>query len=365
MSGKKFTAFGEVMARISMPGFLRFRQALPGEALISFGGGEINVLSSLAMLGLPTEFVTALPDNDITDAFIANMRSINVGTESIIKKSGRFGIFYVEAGANQRPSSVIYDRSYSSISLAEPQSYDWEKIFAQSRWFHITGITPALSENCAKAAELAVKEAKKAGVTVSCDLNFRKKLWKWDPSLQSKELARKVMARIMPYTDIVIGNEEDADDVLNIKAGDTDVNAGKLDIEKYPVVARKIARLYPNVSKVAFTLRESVSASHNDWGAMLYDAKEDKTHFAPFKNGVYEPYKITDIVDRIGGGDSFSAGLIYALSDAELSKDNAACAAFAAAASCLCHSIRGDFNYVKKEEIMSLMKGNASGRVNR
>jgi 2-dehydro-3-deoxygluconokinase len=365
MSDKKFTAFGEAMVRINMPSFLRFRQGLPGNAEISFAGGEINVLASLSLLGLPTEFISALPDNDITDAFMANARSCAVGTQYILKRPGRFGIFFAETGANQRASSIIYDRSNSCAAITAPQDYEWEKIFAQSKWFHITGITPALSENSAAAAELALKCAKKAGVTVSLDLNFRKKLWNWEPDFKPKELARKVMARLMPYVDIVIGNEEDADDALNIKSGKTDVSTGKLDIEKYPETARKIARKSPNVSKVAFTLRESVSATHNNWGAMLYDVKKDKACFAPLEDGVYAPYRITNIIDRIGGGDSFAAGLIYALSDAELSKSDADCVAFATASSCLCHSIRGDFNYVKKEEVLSLMKGNASGRVNR
>ncbi|MDR2191627.1 MAG: sugar kinase [Endomicrobium sp.] len=365
MSEKKFTAFGEAMARISMPRNLRFRQSLPGKAHITFGGAEINALASLAMLGLPTDFVTVLPDNDITRSFIANMRSLNVGTRHIMLREGRFGVFFVETGSNQRASGVLYDRDFSSISLTPPQFYNWEEIFQQSRWFHITGITPALSKNAADSALEALKQAKKHAVTVSCDLNFRKKLWKWDASLSSKELARKVMARIMQYADIIIGNEEDADDVLNIKTGKTDVIAGRLDIEQYPQTAREIVKRYPNASKVAFTFRESVSANHNNLGAMLYDAKKDSACFAPMQNGKYAPYAITNIVDRIGGGDSFAAGLIYALSDGELSKNDGDCVAFAAAASCLCHSISGDFNYVKKEEILSLMKGNASARINR
>jgi 2-dehydro-3-deoxygluconokinase len=333
MSKNKIAAFGEVMARINMPDFLRIRQAIPGEAVITFAGGEINVLSSLAILGKQTEFITALPDNDITQSFTDTIRKINVGSQYILKKNGRFGIFFVETGANQRPSSVLYDRDYSSISLTPPQDYDWDKIFSDCFWFHITGITPALSENAANAALFAVKKAKEAGLTVSCDLNFRKKLWKWDSSLKPQELARKVMAQIMPFVDIVIGNEEDADDVLDIKAGKTDVKKGALEIDKYPSVARQIVQKYPNISRAAFTLRESVSASHNNWGAMLYNAKEDKSYFAPLQNDKYEPYQIRHIVDRIGGGDSFSAGLIYALNDAELSKSDASCVSFAVAAS--------------------------------
>jgi 2-dehydro-3-deoxygluconokinase len=363
---KKILAFGEVMGRINMPDFLRIRQSIPGNAVITFAGGEINVLASLSILGLKTDFITALPDNDVTDAFIGNVRSVGVGTQFVFKKPGRFGLFFVENGANQRGSNVIYDRDYSSIALTKPQDYNWSEIFKDCGWFHITGITPALSENAAIAAQEAVEAAKKAGITVSCDLNFRKKLWKWDKTAKTaQELARKTMSKIVPFVDIVIGNEEDADDVLNIQAGNTDVTSGKLEIDKYPEVARKIVKQYPNVKKVAFTLRESISASHNNWGAMLYDAKSDKANFAPLNNGAYEPYQIKNIVDRIGGGDSFSAGLIYSLLDAEFSKDDSQCVAFAAAASCLCHSVYGDFNYVKKSEILPLMKGNASGRVNR
>jgi 2-dehydro-3-deoxygluconokinase len=310
--------------------------------------------------------VTALPGNDIAEACIANLRSFNVGTRYVLRnKTGRMGIYYVETGANQRASGVIYDRELSAIALTPPDAYDWDAIFKGAGWFHVSGITPALSRNAAEAAELAVQKAHDAGLTVSCDLNFRKKLWNWDPSLPAKELARNVMARIMPYVDVVIGNEEDADDVLNIKAGKTEVRSGKLDTEKYPDVARQIVQRYPNISRAAFTLRESISASHNNWGAVLYNAKKDAAHFAPLQNGVYTPYQIHSIVDRIGAGDSFSAALIYALLDPALSKSDDDSAAFAAAASCLCHSVYGDFNFVKKDEITALMQGDASGRVNR
>jgi 2-dehydro-3-deoxygluconokinase len=349
-----------------MPSFLRFRQALPGEVNITFAGAEANVAVSLCLLGLPVRFVTALPENDIVEACIAGLRALKVDTRFVLRgRPGRLGAYYVENGANQRAGGIIYDREFSSIALTPPEAYDWDAIFKDARAFHISGITPALSKNAADAAVCAVQKAHAAGLTVSCDLNFRKKLWNWAPGLPPKELARTVMARLMPSVDLLIGNEEDADDVLNIKAGETDVRSGKLETEKYPGVARQIVQRYPNVSRVAFTLRESISASHNNWGAVLYNAKTDSASFAPLRNGSYEPYQIHHIVDRIGGGDSFSAALIYALLDPELSKNDRDCAAFAAAASCLCHSVYGDFNFVTKDEITALMKGNASGRVNR
>jgi 2-dehydro-3-deoxygluconokinase len=366
MENKKTTvAFGEIMMRQAMPGYLKFRQALPGAIDVTFAGAEANVAAFLALQGLSVELVTALPENPITDALMGTLRGVGIGTGHIVRaKTGRLGIYFVEAGANQRPSNVIYDRDYSAIALTPPDFYDWNTILNSGcRWFHTTGITPALSKNAADAALLAVKKAHELGVTVSVDLNFRKKLWNWDSSLKPKELARKVMADIIPYADIVIGNEEDADDVLNIRAGNTDVTSGKLDTDKYPDVAKQIVKKYPNVSRVAFTLRESVSASHNNWGAMLYNAKTDAAHFAPLENGIYSPYPIHNIVDRIGGGDSFSAGLIYALQDAELSQSDGDVAAFATAASCLCHSIYGDFNFSTKAEILSLARGAASGRI--
>ena len=276
---------------------------------------------------------------------------------------GRLGIYFVEAGANQRPSTVIYDRAGASIASADPSVYDWKKIFQGAKWFHFTGITPALSRKAADAALDAVKTARGMGLTISCDLNFRKKLWDWESGTSAKALAGKVMNEILPYVDILIGNEEDAEDILGIKAGDSDVNKGKLDVERYPSVAREIVKKYPNIKKVGTTLRESISASHNNWGAMLYNAESDKCYFAPDVQGKYTPYEIRNIVDRIGGGDSFTAGLIYCSLNENFPDQDAL--AFSVAASCLCHSVYGDFNYSTKEEVLALMKGDASGRVKR
>jgi 2-dehydro-3-deoxygluconokinase len=361
----EFITFGEIMARIDMPGKKRFRQAFPGSIDVSFAGAEANVAAFLALTGKNTSFVTALPQHDIAEACIGALRNVGIDVSAILRTpEGRLGLYYVEEGANQRPSKVIYDRAYSSISLADASAYAWDEIFSGAHWYHFSGITPALSEAAAKASLVAVTTAKKHGLTVSCDLNFRKNLWRWEKDTMPAALAQKTMVRMMPYIDILIGNEEDASDVLGIRASDTDVAAGRLRIESYPEVAAKIVAMFPTIQKVAFTLRQSICASHNRWGAMLYDAKENKAYFAPERDGVYNPYDITDIVDRIGGGDSFSAALIYALTNEDLSADDTA-VRFAAAASCLNHSIRGDFNYSTRDEILALMKGDASGRVKR
>jgi len=359
----RVVSFGEIMLRIASLDFLKFRQSLPGQVDVTFAGAEANVAASLSMFDCPAKFVTALPRHSIADACIATLRNVGIDTDDILRvDQGRIGIYFVEAGANQRPSTIIYDRAGASIAAAEPSIYDWKKIFQGAKWFHFTGITPALSQLSAAATMDAAKAARDMGLTVSCDLNFRKKLWDWAPGTSAKELAAKVMNGILPYVDVLVGNEEDAEDVLGIKAGDTDVTKGKLDIERYPSVAREIVKKYPNIKKVATTLRESISASHNNWGAMLYDAAGDKCHFAPDIDGQYTPYEIRNIVDRIGGGDSFTAGLIYSFLEG---KSNEESLAFGVAASCLCHSIYGDFNYTTKEEVLTLMKGDASGRVKR
>jgi len=362
---KMIVSFGEIMGRLCPEGFLRFRQAMPGKLELTFGGAEANVAASVALMGHPARFVTALPDNVIGESCVSFLDSLGVDTGCIVKnKNGRMGLYFLETGANQRPSNVVYDRDYSAVGMTTGETYDWTKIFADACWFHVSGITPALTQVAAEAVETAVKAAKAAGVKISCDLNFRKKLWRWDSSLSSNQLAERTMRLILPYVDVIIANEEDASDVLGIHAGATDVNSGKLEIDRYPEVAKKIAAQFPNVEKVAITLRESISATHNNWGAMLYDVKAGKASFAPLNNGSYEPYQIRDIVDRVGGGDSFAAGLIFALNDDKLSSPDKAIA-YAVAASCLAHSIKGDINYVTRKEVESLMGGSASGRVQR
>ncbi len=360
---KTIVTFGEVMGRFAPEGVLRFRQATPGPLNLTFGGAEANVAASLAQLGAPARFVTALPQHAIADSCVGVFTGLGVDTSCILRtKQGRLGLYFFENGANQRPSNVIYDRAHSSVSLSKATDYAWDKIFAEASWLHTTGITPALSPISAEAVLHAVQAAKKAGLTVSCDLNFRKKLWNWEPGTDSKALAGKTMRAILPFVDVLIANEEDAADVLDIHAAGTDVESGKLSVDQYPAVAREIAKQFPNITKIAITLRESLSASHNNWGAMLLDVAGDTVSFAPLRDGEYEAYQIKNIVDRVGGGDSFGAGLIFALNTPDLSAPEKAIA-FAVAASCLCHSVVGDINYTSRAEIESLMKGSGSGRV--
>ncbi|QDT13835.1 sugar kinase [Planctomycetes bacterium K23_9] len=358
----RIVTFGEIMGRLTPPGFTRLRQGLPGTLNVSFAGAEANVAASIAMLGGESSFVTALPNNELTDACIASLQATGMASHIIRTEYGRLGLYFLETGANQRPSRVIYDRDHSAISLTDPAAYDWQGIFAGATWFHVTGITPALSAAATQATVDSVTAAKDAGLTVSCDLNFRNKLWQWDESATNRELAGRVMRNILPFVDVLIANEEDCGDVLGIRAGQSDVHGGQLDVDRYPDVARKIVAEFPNVQMVATTLRESLSASHNRWGAMLYDAGSDEAEFAPQNSGRYEPYEIRNIVDRVGGGDSFAAGLIFALTcDDYVSPADAL--NFAVASSCLAHSVPGDFNYASRSEVDALAAGQASGRV--
>ncbi|WP_075590573.1 sugar kinase [Labilibacter marinus] len=361
---KTIVTFGEIMGRICPENFQRFRQSMPGKLDMTFAGAEANVAASVAMLGGKVKFITALPDNEMTECCLATLKGIDVDTSGIKKVNhGRFGLYFVERGANQRPSRVMYDRDYSAVSMTKGDDYDWDSLLMGAGWMHTTGITPSLSEISANATEVAVRTAKEKGLTVSCDLNFRKKLWQWQNGTSATDLAQKTMRAVLPYVDVVIANEEDAHDVLGISAGDTDIEGGKLDVDKYVDVAKEIVRQFPNVKKVAITLRESLSATHNNWGAMLYDAASDTAHFAPLnEEGEYKPYEIKAIVDRVGGGDSFGAGLVYALNTPEFSKPETAIR-FAVAASCLCHSINGDFNFSSRSEVEALMGGSGSGRV--
>lgn len=351
------------MGRLCPENFQRFRQSMPGKLDMTFAGAEANVAASIAMLGGKVKFVTALPDNEMTEACLPVLKGIDVDVSGIkIVKYGRFGLYFVERGANQRPSKVMYDRDHSSVSLTPGDAYDWNSIYAGAGWLHTTGITPSLSEISANATEVAVRTAKEKGLTVSCDLNFRKKLWQWKNGTSASDLAQKTMRDILPYVDVVIANEEDAHDVLGISAENTDIEGGKLDVSKYTDVAKEISKQFPNVKLVAITLRESISATHNNWGAMLYDTATAKSYFAPLNNGSYAPYEIKNIIDRVGGGDSFGAALVFALNTPKLSKP-ADAIRFAIASSCLCHSINGDFNYVSRAEVEALMGGSASGRV--
>lgn len=354
------------MLRLAPEEFLRIRQVIPGRLESTFGGGELNVAVSVAHQGGSSAFLTAVPDNVISDALEQEMRKLRVETQLVRRVShGRFGIYFVETGSNQRGGTVTYDREGSSISQEPASTYDWKNAFAGANWFHITGITPAISAVAAEASLAAVKNAKQLGLTVSCDLNFRKKLWRWDKSQKPVDLARKTMRQLMSHIDVVIANEEDADLALGIAAPKSNVEAGALNVEGYREVAGRIVAEFPGVQKVAITLRESHSADHNNWGALLYDAREKRLHLAPVDtNGKYTPYEIRDIVDRVGAGDSFAGALIFALNTSELANP-ATALAYAVAASCLKHSIKGDFNYAERAEIEALMRGSASGRVQR
>lgn len=362
----RVVTFGEVMLRLAPEDFLRLRQVIPGRLEATFGGGELNVAVSIAFQGGRSAFMTALPDNPLTDALVQEMQKLNVQSDLIQRiPEGRFGIYFVETGANQRGGTVTYDRDGSSIALLPADRYTWDQTFREANWFHITGITPAISAHAADAALTAVERAKQRGLTVSCDLNFRKKLWRWKPGTSPVDLARETMRKLMPFVDVVIANEEDADLALGIQAPETDVEAGELNVEGYEQVALHIVSGFPNVSKVAITLRESLSASHNNWGALLYDAKPGKSYFAPLDaHGRYRPYEIRNIVDRVGAGDSFAGALVFALTTPDLAHPETALR-YAAAASCLKHSMKGDFNYATRSEIEALMEGSGSGRVQR
>ena len=340
----KVITFGEIMLRLKTPEHERFFQTPRFEA--TFGGGEANVAVSLSNYGMASEFLTVLPDNVIGDECIRELRRFGVGTDKILRGEGRMGIYYLESGANQRPSKVVYDRSYSSMALAAEDMFDWDKVFFDVDWLHITGITPAISQNAADLSVRACDEAKKRGITVSCDLNFRKNLWKYGVK------ADEIMTKIASLTDVLIANEEDCQKSLGISL-DVEVEAGKLDTEKYKILSDKVLGLYPDARVIAITLRESHSADHNGWSACINNRSEFY---------VSRKYEIKDIVDRVGGGDSFAGGLIYGLRTYD---DDRKALEFAVAASCLKHSIPGDFNRVTVKEVETLMNGDASGRVQR
>lgn len=338
----KIVTFGELMLRLAPEGYLRFVQSDKLEA--TFGGAEANVAVSLANYGLDAAFVSKLPDHEIGQCAINSLRKFGVDTSKIVRGGDRVGIYYCEKGASQRPSKVIYDRANSSIACALKTDFDWDKILSDVSWFHFTGITPALSDAVADITLEAVKKCKEKGITVSCDLNFRKKLW-------SKEKACKVMSSLMEYVDYCIANEEDAKDVFGIEADNTDIISGKLDRNGYISVAKKLTDKF-GFKGVAITLRESISANDNNWSGMLYT--EDKAYFS-------KKYSM-HIVDRVGGGDSFGGGLIYSLANGY---EPQKAIEFAIAASCLKHSIEGDYNMMSLKEVETLAGGDASGRVQR
>lgn len=340
----KVVTFGEIMLRLKSPGYERFFQSHMLEA--TFGGGEANVAVSLANYGMDAAFVTALPENDIATACIRELRGFGVDTKNIVKNNGRMGIYYLETGSNARASKVIYDRAESAIAVAKPGSIDWDKALEGATWFHFTGITPAISESSADLCLEALKACKAKGVHVSCDLNYRKNLWKWGKK------ASEVMTELVKYVDTVIANEEDFQMALGMEAA-AHVESGELNPDDYKTLAKNAMAKFPNFKRVAITLRESKNANINNWAACLYDGKEFY---------LSRKYAITDIVDRVGGGDSFGGGLIFGLNNYD---DPQQALEYAVAASCLKHTILGDFNLVSKSEVEGLMKGSGSGRVQR
>lgn len=342
MEKKKFVGFGEIMVRLAPTGVLRFPQA--DSFTVNYTGAEGNMAIALAYMGMPAEMVTKFPDNDIGRCAYRMLRKYDVLTDHIAWGGERLGLYYLERGASQRPSKVIYDRKHSSIAEAVPEDFDWDNIFKDAGWFHFTGITVALSKNMQEICRQACVAAKRHGVKVSCDLNYRKNLW-------STEEAKRVMTPLMEYVDVCIANEEDSEKVLGIKASDTDVTTGKLSLKGYSELAKKLTDTF-GFEKVAITLRESISASVNNWSAMLY--ADGQTYLS-------KKYTM-QIVDRVGGGDSFASGLIYAcLNDF----DNQKALEFATGASCLKHSIEFDFNLSTVDEVMNLINGDGSGRVQR
>jgi 2-dehydro-3-deoxygluconokinase len=350
------------MCRLASPDHLRLRQAR--ELEVTYAGAEASVAASICNFGGVARYVTALPKHALAEATLDTLRAVGIDTRFVLRTDrGRLGLYFLETGANQRPSNVIYDRADSAVANTGADQYDWGAVLQGAQWLHLRGITPALSRIAADATLVAAKSARTAGAQVSIDLNFRRKLWQWAPSKPARELAEETMRGILPHIDVVIANEEDCADVLGVHAGDTDVHAGTLNTARYPDVARQVVRQFSNVGKVAITLRESLSATHNNWGAMLYDAESDQACFAPLDaDGHYQSYPIRNIVDRVGGGDAFAGGLIFALITPELSEPHTA-VRYAVAASCLKHSIKGDFNVSTRGEVEALMGGSASGRV--
>jgi len=340
----KVVTFGEIMLRLAPPGFERFLQT--PQFVATFGGAEANVAVTLASCGLPAGFVTVLPANSIGDAAVAELRRFGVDTSHVVRAAGRLGVYYLEAGANQRPSRIVYDRDHSAMALAKPGDISWAGIFEGTTWFHISGITPALSASAADMALESMRNARSAGLTVSCDLNYRKNLWRWGKT------ARDVMPELVKLTDVLIANEEDIQTALGLEV-EVDVQSGQLDRGQYEKLAGRVRSAYPNLGAIAITLRESVSASHNGWSACLHDGK---------KFLMSRRYDITHIVDRVGAGDCFAAGLIYGMLGGLASQETLE---FAVAASCLKHSIPGDFSRLSVAEVNALLKEGGSGRVQR
>ena len=348
---KSIVTFGEIMLRLTPPNHLRFTQARSFDAL--YGGGESNVAVALANFALPAEYVTRLPANDLGDACLNYLRQFGVGTRHIARGGDRLGIYYLEMGAAQRASKVIYDRAGSSFATLGTGMIDWETVFADAGWFHWTGITPAVSAGATEVLREALAVARRLNLTISCDLNYRKNLWKWG------QPASVVMPELVAQCDLAIGNEEDAEKVFGIKALGSDITGGRVSADQYRSVCERLVERFPHLKRVAITLRASLSATHNAWSAVLWQAGGEGQEARFFEGPTYD---IAFIIDRVGGGDSFGAGLIYGLythGDPQRALD------FGVAASCLKHSVWGDFNLVSIDEVEQLLKGDGSGRISR
>jgi 2-dehydro-3-deoxygluconokinase len=355
---KRIVTFGEIMARIATPQFKRFQQAMPGDVEVTFAGAEASIAGSLAYLGSQAAFVTALPKHAIADACIANLRSLGVDTNCILRTDhGRLGIYFYERGVNQRTANVIYDREGSAVSITPAAEYDWDRVLDGAEWFVVSGITPAISRNAADVTLAALQAAARRQVKVACDMNYRSKLWQWDAELSPRALATKTMRQLLPLVDLFVGGREDVAAVLGTDVGeDTD--------EELLGMCRQISQQYPNIQWVAMTRRFGLSSTENYFGGLLYVVQANVGWFAPQSAVKKHSYLITDIVDRLGAGDAFTAGLLYSLCTTD-GAVSAATIEFATAAGCLAHSIEGDFNYVTRAEIESLLAGDSSGRVRR
>ncbi|KAA5543846.1 sugar kinase [Roseiconus nitratireducens] len=347
----RVVTFGEIMARMACPGYKRFQQAMPGTLNVTFAGAEASIAASIAYLGGDAIFVTALPPHPIADACIADLRSLGLDTSQILRTpQGRLGLYFLEQGANQRPSNIIYDRENSSIAITPPDAYDWDAILQDAEWLVLSGITPALSRNAMEVTMRAASEAASRNVRIACDANYRGKLWRWEPSTEPRQLANRVMRQLMPMVQLFIGGHQDAASILG-----TEDSLGPIEL------ARELTSKYPQIRRVAMTRREDSSASQNRFGGLLYDQNCDQLYEAPEQ---HEGYLISHIVDRIGTGDAFAAGLLFALTTPGLETPQTAIR-FATAAGCLSHSVEGDFHFGSRAEIESLMNGDATGRVRR
>jgi 2-dehydro-3-deoxygluconokinase len=347
----RIVTFGEIMARLEPPGYQRFQQAMPGSLKVTFAGSEASIAASYSYLGGEATFVTALPYHEIAKACLADLRSLGVNTRNIVRThDGRLGLYYFERGVNQRTANVIYDRDGSSVSITPAEDYDWDRIFEQADWFVISGITPAISRNAATVSRIAIEEAARRNVRICCDMNYRSKLWKWDPSLSSRELAGQMMRQLLPSVDLLIAGHEDLTDTL-----------GYAPHADHKSLIQPLIAEFPKSGSVAMSRRASASASVEKYGGLLYDVESDQVHYAPSEHSLYE---INPIIDRLGAGDAFTAGLLFAMTTAELADPKTAIQ-FATAAGCLAHSNEGDYHYSSRAEIEILMTGNASGRVRR